>query len=112
MKNRLTLAFALGLAATTLFAPASHAASTSASASASAAVAELTKGEVRKIDRDTGKITIKHEPIKSLDMPGMTMVFQVKDKAMLDKLQTNDKIKFMASNENGKMTVTEIESGK
>ena len=107
MKTRATIVFALGLAASTLFAAPAFAASASASAAS-----ELTQGEVRKIDKDTGKITIKHEPIKSLDMPGMTMVFQVKDKTMLDKVQANDKIKFKASQENGKMMVTEIESGK
>jgi Cu/Ag efflux protein CusF len=116
MKPIATLLLAATLASSALFSPLAHAASVntlaSTPASASAMAAELTNGEVRKIDKDTGKITIKHEAIKNLDMPGMTMVFQVKDKAMLDSLHANDKIKFMANNDNGKMTVTEIQSSK
>ena len=84
----------------------------SASASASAAGDQLVFGEIRKFDPDTGKITIKHGEIKNLDMPAMTMVFHSKDKAMLAKLKANDKIKFKASNENGKMTASEIEPDK
>jgi Cu(I)/Ag(I) efflux system periplasmic protein CusF len=86
-----------------------HAQAQNASASASDA---MTNGEIRKIDKETGKITIKHEEIKNLDMPSMTMVFQIKDKAMLEKVKINDKIKFKASSENGKLTVTEINSAK
>lgn len=75
-----------------------------------AATSTLTDGEVRKIDKETGKLTIKHEEIKHMDMPGMTMVFVAKDKAMLDKVKAGDKVRFMVINENGKMTVTEIQS--
>lgn len=77
-----------------------------------AADAALAEGEIRKIDKDTSKLTIKHGEIKSLEMPPMTMVFHVKDKAMLDKVKTGDKVTFKAVNDNGKMTVTEIQSGK
>ena len=73
-----------------------------------AAAADMTDGEVRKIDLEASKITLKHGVIKNLDMPGMTMVFVVKDKAMLDKLKMGDKVKFKAINEAGKYTVTEI----
>jgi Cu(I)/Ag(I) efflux system protein CusF len=65
----------------------------------------LTDGEVRKIDKETGKITIKHGEIKHLDMPGMTMVFLAKD-----KVQAGDKVRFMVAYVSGKMTVTEIQS--
>ena len=71
--------------------------------------ASMTEGEVRKIDKETKKITLKHGEIKNLDMPGMTMVFVVKDKAMLDKLKAGDKVKFKAINDAGKFTVTEIQ---
>lgn len=74
--------------------------------------ASMTEGEVRKIDKEARKITLKHGDIKNLDMPGMTMVFQVKDKAMLDKVQAGDKVKFKAANESGKFTVTELEAVK
>lgn len=69
----------------------------------------LTDGEVRKIDKEAGKITLKHGDIKHMDMPGMTMVFVVKDKALLDKTSVGAKVRFMATNENGQMTVTDIQ---
>ncbi len=78
-------------------------------AAASAAAVEMTDGEVRKVDMESGKLTLRHAEIKSLDMPGMTMVFVVKDKAMLDKLKAGDKVKFKAVNDAGKFTVTEIQ---
>jgi len=70
--------------------------------------ADMTEGEVRKIDKAQSKITLKHAEIKSLDMPPMTMVFNVKDKAVLDSVQPGDKVKFKAVNEAGKFTVTEL----
>lgn len=77
-----------------------------------AAMPGMTDGEVRKIDKDPGKITIKHGDIKHMDMPGMTMVFVAKDKALLDKTSVGAKIQFMATNENGQMTVTDIQPAK
>ena len=74
--------------------------------------ADMTDAEVRKIDMEAGKLTLKHADIKSLDMPAMTMVFVVKDKAMLDKLKAGDKVKFKAINDAGKFTVTEIQPAK
>ena len=76
---------------------------------AQAATGDMTDGEVRKVDKEGGRLTLKHADIKSLDMPAMTMVFVVKDKAMLDKLKAGDKIKFKAVNEGGKYTVTEMQ---
>ena len=73
---------------------------------------DITAGEVRKVDKDAGKLTIKHDDIRNLDMPAMTMVFQVKDKSTLDKLQAGDKIKFKALSENGKLVATEIQPDK
>lgn len=84
---------------------------TSASTDKSAAVASgMTEGEIRKVDKDAGKITIKHAELKNLDMPPMTMVFQVKDKAMLDQVKAGDKVNFIADKVNGKLTVTTLES--
>ncbi len=77
-----------------------------------AAATDMTDGEVRKIDMEGGKLTLKHADIKNLDMPGMTMVFVVKDKAMLDKLKAGDKVKFKAINDAGKLTVTEIQPAR
>ena len=57
----------------------------------------MTDGEVKKIDKEAGKITIKHGQIKHLDMPGMTMVFVAKEKSLLDKVQPGDKVRFMVA---------------
>ena len=75
----------------------------------SSASQEMSEGEVRKVDRENKKITLKHGEIKNLDMPPMTMVFQVSDPALLDKVQPGDKIRFKASNEGGKLTINEIQ---
>ncbi|MBP7491099.1 MAG: copper-binding protein [Rhodoferax sp.] len=68
----------------------------------------LTDGEVKKIDKEQGKITLKHGAIKHMDMPGMTMVFLAQDKAMLDTVKVGDKVRFRVVEQGGKMTVTEI----
>ena len=72
----------------------------------------MADGEVRKIDKENKKITLKHGEIKNLDMPGMTMVFQVRDPAMLDTVKAGDKVMFKAEKANGAMVVTEIQSVK
>ena len=76
---------------------------------AQAPARDMAEAEVRKVDKDAKKITLKHGPIKNLDMPPMTMVFTAKDKAMLDTVKVGEKVKFMAVNENGKMVVTDIQ---
>lgn len=73
------------------------------------ATAATTDGEVRKIDKENQKITLKHGDIKNLDMPGMTMVFKVKDAAMLDKVQVGSKVKFKAEKSDGAIVVTSVE---
>ena len=77
-----------------------------------AGAADMTDGEVRKVDLEGGKLTLKHAEIKSLDMPAMTMVFVVKDKSVLERLKAGDKVKFKAVNDAGKFTVTEIQPVK
>jgi Cu(I)/Ag(I) efflux system protein CusF len=72
----------------------------------------LTAAEVRKIDRDNARITLRHGEIKNLDMPAMTMVFSVQDKTLLDKVKKDDKVRFAAKHEGGKYVVTEIEVTK
>lgn len=70
-------------------------------------------GEVTKVDADAAKITIKHGPIKKLEMDeGMTMVFAVSDPAMLKTVKAGDKIRFDADRVNGRFTVTRIEKAK
>lgn len=73
---------------------------------------ELTEGEVRKVDRDAQKITLKHGEIKNLDMPPMTMVFQVKDAVMLDAVKAGDKVRFSADKVGGAYTLTSIEKAQ
>lgn len=69
---------------------------------------EYTKGEVTKVDTDQKKLTIKHEELKNLDMPAMTMVFVVADEAMLDQVAEGESIEFVAERVNGRITITEI----
>lgn len=79
------------------------------SAQVSPSTTAMTDGEVRKIDKEAKKITIKHGEIKNLDMPGMTMVFQVKDGALLDTVKVGDKVKFIAEKAGGAIVVTDIQ---
>ena len=72
----------------------------------------LAEGEVRRVDKAGGKISLKHGEIKNLDMPPMSMVFQVSDKALLDKVKVGDKVNFTASQVNGDYTVMSIEVRK
>jgi Cu(I)/Ag(I) efflux system periplasmic protein CusF len=69
---------------------------------------DVAQGEVRKIDKEAKKITIKHGEIKNLEMPPMTMVFQIKDAALLENLNLGDKIRFRAAKQGGNYIVTEI----
>ncbi len=71
--------------------------------------AALSEGEVRKVDKQAKKITIKHGPLANLDMPAMTMVFQVKDAALLDQVKAGDKVKFQAEKLGAALTVTKIQ---
>lgn len=73
----------------------------------------LTDGVVRKVDASSNKITLKHGPMKKFDMEdGMTMVYTVKDPAMLKSVKAGDKVKFDAEHENGQYIITKIEKSK
>ncbi len=75
----------------------------------------MVDGEIRKVDKDAEKLTIKHGPLKNLDMPGMmpmTMVFRVQNKAMLGQVATGDKVRFAAEKVGGMITVTALETVK
>lgn len=74
--------------------------------------AAMSEGEVRKIDKDAKKITLKHGELKNLGMPPMTMVFRVSDTAMLDKVKVGDKVRFRADKVDGAFTVTTLEPAK
>ena len=75
-------------------------------------IENLADGEIRKVDRENKKITIKHGEIKHLDMPGMTMVFQIRDPALFEKLKTGDKVKFVAEKLEGAFVVTVLQLAK
>lgn len=115
MLNRQLLAAALVTLATasqaqTAPATADHSAHHPPAASATAAAGPKTEGEVRKIDKAQGKVTLKHGPIQNLDMPPMTMVFRVSDGKLLEGLKEGDKVRFTAEQVNGVTTVTAIEA--
>jgi Cu(I)/Ag(I) efflux system periplasmic protein CusF len=80
-----------------------------AAAALAEAAAPATEGEVRKVDKSAGKITLKHGEIKNLDMPPMTMVFTAKNPALLEKVKAGDKVLFNAEKDGGQYVVTAIE---
>ena len=86
-----------------------HHVTTPAAAKAASDSANMAGAEVRKVDKDAKKITLKHGAIKNLEMPAMTMVFQTKDAALLDKAKVGDKVKFKAEKVTSGYAVTEIE---
>jgi len=69
----------------------------------------MTDGEVRKIDKDNRKITLRHGEIRNLDMPAMTMVYHVKDRALLERVKQGDKVRFHAEQVNGAIVITALE---
>lgn len=111
MKQSITLAIAaiIAIAGNVAVAQVHDGAVRTASATASASAA-LADGEVRKVDKDAQKLTLRHGPIDNLGMPGMTMVFQVQDPAVLDRVKAGDKVRFAADKIGGTFTVTRIEA--
>ncbi len=110
MKRILGVVFA----ALVMGAPAAYAHDHSKSMPAGAAQGQgaMAEGEVRKVDKEQRKVTVKHGEIKNLEMPPMTMVFRVKDAALLDKVKEGDKIMFAAEKIEGNITITQIEAAK
>ena len=106
MKRLITIA-ALVIASTWSFA---SGATTHTSAEAHAAHhSTLAEGEVRRVDAEAKKLTIRHGPIANLDMPAMTMVFQVRDSALLQHVKAGDKIRFAADKIDGAYVLTQVE---
>jgi Cu/Ag efflux protein CusF len=109
MKTSITAILLLAFAASPALAqPKAEEHSAHHPASAASSSANMADGEVRKVDKGAKKLTIKHGEIKSLDMPPMTMVFQVKDGAMLDALKAGDRIRFVAEKTPSGYAVTEL----
>lgn len=88
---------------------ADHSSRVAAESRSAAETSGKTEGMVRKVDKAAGKVTIRHEPIEHLGMPKMTMIFRVRDPAMLERLKEGDRILFVADRVDGKFTVTEFE---
>ena len=114
MRATMTLLLAATVASSPAFSQGSsehqsHHATGSATASPAAAMSD---GEVRKVDKDAGKITLRHGPIANLEMPPMTMVFRAAEPAMLDRVKAGDKVRFTADKIGGQYTVTQIEPAK
>lgn len=109
VRNILAVALVVGAFLSSAYAQATPAAQGSSEATAAASMAD---GEVRKVDKDAGKVTLKHGPLTNLDMPGMTMVFKATDLKMLDGLKEGDKVRFSADRINGAISVTRIEVAK
>ncbi|MDN5250316.1 copper-binding protein [Betaproteobacteria bacterium LSUCC0117] len=73
---------------------------------------DMTNGVVKRVDTANGKLTIKHEEIVNLDMPGMTMVFDLKDKTAAGRFVPGDAVKFSVELEGNTMVITQIEASK
>lgn len=85
-----------------------HAATTIAIAPSS----PMTEGEVRKVNQVDATMTLRHGPLENLGMPAMTMTFRVKDPAMLGQVKEGDKVRFVADNVGGKLTVVQLEAAR
>ena len=110
MKLHVTLvALAIGLSGTAWAQTRDHAAHHPAAATTAESAARLTDGEIRKVDKETQKLTIRHGAIENLGMPPMTMVFRVTDPAMLDNIKVGDKVRFAAEQRDGAITITKVE---
>ena len=72
---------------------------------------EWVEAEVRKVEKDTGRLSLKHAEIKSLDMPAMTMTFRLRDKAMLDGLSVGDRVRVQVAREGGQFVVVALRRG-
>ncbi len=72
----------------------------------------IVTGEVKKVKPKSGKITIRHEEIPNLDMPGMTMVFRVGEETDISQFKKGDKVTFTVIEKDGKMTIVDIESAE
>ncbi|TFW36156.1 copper-binding protein [Massilia horti] len=109
--NRLSNLFAI-VALTTGFAFAPAAVAQTQHAPKAADLAQLSSGQIKKVDKDTGKLTIQHGPLANLNMPSMTMIFTAQDTAMLGQVKVGDKVRFRAEQINGVFTVTKLEAAQ
>jgi Cu/Ag efflux protein CusF len=115
MKSIHQLAIIAAMAFSSTTAQAAHAAGaqdvTLPAASAPAAT-PMSEGEIRKVDKEGGKLTIKHGPLDNLGMGAMTMVFRVQDPSLLERLKAGDRISFVADMIDGQLTATQVKIEK
>ena len=113
LTRTLTLAAALAVGLLGAAAPAAAQSTavptTAAPASAAPSTATMTLAQIRRIDAAAGKITLKHDEIANLEMPPMTMVFQIRDAALLTGLSVGAQVRFLAEKIGGAYVVTAIE---
>ena len=83
---------------------------TTAAADPVAAAVPMSDGEIKKVDKGASKITVQHGPLVNIDMPSMTMVFKVRDPAMLEQVKAGDKVKFTVEKINGVFTITAMQA--
>ena len=68
----------------------------------------MSAGEVVKIDRPAGRLTLKHGEIKSLDMPPMTLTWRLSQPRLLDDLTVGDRVRFVGARIDGQYTITAL----
>ena len=105
----LALGLALASGARAQGAAADHSSHHAPRQASETAVPAQSDGEVRKIDRAQGKVTLRHGPLQNLDMPAMTMVFKAADPKLLDGLKEGDKVRFTAEKVNGALALTALQ---
>ena len=110
--KRLTLCLLLAALPAGAWAQHDHPAAAPAAAAAKQQANDLADGEVKRVDKAAGKITLKHGEIANVHMGPMTMVFGVRPKALLDKVAAGDKVKFRVEEIKGDLVVTAIEKAR
>ena len=112
MKHMVAALAAVVIGGPLAYANEAHHPADSAAAQGSTHSGAISDGEVRRVDKDAKKITLRHGPLQNLDMPAMTMVFQVKEPAMLDQVKVGDKVKFRAEKVDAAYTITVLQPAK
>jgi Cu(I)/Ag(I) efflux system protein CusF len=107
----ITAALALAVAAPA-FAQHDHSHAAPAATATKTAAEVVNTGEIKRINKDTKKITIAHGPLKAFDMPPMTMAFGVKDPALLTKVKQGEKVNFVLEKAGEDLVITRIEAAK
>lgn len=114
MKYALKLFLFVSMAAVSALAVAAneHANHGAISAQSNHASVAMVDGVVKKIDKTSGKVTLSHGPLTNLGMPAMTMAFNLKETTWVDQMRVGDKIRFVADEVNGALTVVNFERQK